>query len=337
MWSRLSSGALPPRERFDWFSDLVSREVIPTALSSECPADFEAEAAVLALGEDVRVARFAFSPLRSRRTPALIRRGDPEQYQLGLIRAGAASFSQHRNDCGVTAGDFVFWDTSRPSEAVIPVRARSVELLMLQLPRHVLPLGAHHTDRLLARRIPGDRGTAAVLAGFLRSLEAHAAECASQRELGRLGSIAVDLLAAGLAQHLDVEEQLPAEARTQALLRRIHTFVDDHLGDPDLSPATIAAGHNISVRTLHQLFQGTGETVQARIRRRRLERCQADLGKAGLLEHPIAVIAARWGFSGPAVFSRAFREAYGMSPTEFRALSVKEARTRRTVRCSPAA
>ncbi|MFF0437186.1 helix-turn-helix domain-containing protein [Streptomyces sp. NPDC004327] len=323
MWSVVSSGGLPPRERFEWFSDLLSREVIPTALSTPRPADFEAEAAVLELG-DVRVARFAFSSLRSRRTPALIRQGDPEQYQLGLIRAGTATFSQHRNDCGVAAGDLVFWDTSRPSDAEIPAHARSMELLMLQLPRHALPLGENHADRLLARRIPADRGTTAVLAGFLRSLEAHAAQCASRRELERLGSIAVDLLAAGLAQHLDVEERLPAEVRRQALLRRVHAFVDDHLGDPDLTPATIAAGHNISVRTLHQLFRGTGETVHARIRRRRLERCRADLGRADLHGRPIAAIAARWGFSGPAVFSRSFREAYGMSPTEFRAPRTRE-------------
>lgn len=330
MWSMMSSEELPPKERFDWFSDLVSREVIPSALSTERSADFEAKAAVLELG-DVRVAKFGFSPLRSRRTPALIRRGDPEQYQLGLMHAGAASFSQHRNDCGVGAGDFVLWDTSRPSDAEIPVYGGSAGLLMLQLPRNALPLHGRHVDRLLASRIPGDRGTAAVLAAFLRSLEAHAAQC-TRRELERLGSVAVDLLAASLAQGLDVEEQLSAEVRTQALVRRIHAFIEDHLGDQDLTPTTIAAVHHISVRTLHQFFRGTGETVQARIRRRRLERCRADLGKTGLLVHPVAVIAARWGFSGPAVFSRSFREAYGMSPTEFRALSVKETRAHRTLR-----
>ncbi|MFE2097544.1 helix-turn-helix domain-containing protein [Streptomyces sp. NPDC059468] len=326
----MSSEELPPRERFDWFSDLVSREVIPSALSTECSADFEAKAAVLELG-DVRVAKLGFSPLRSRRTPALIRRGDPEQYQLGLMHAGAASFSQHRNDCGVGAGDFVLWDTSRPSDAEIPVYGGSAGLLMLQLPRNALPLHDRHVDRLLASRIPGDRGTAAVLAAFLRSLEAHAAQC-TRPELERLGSVAVDLLAASLAQGLDVEEQLSAEVRTQAVVRRIHAFIEDHLGDPDLTPATIAAVHHISVRTLHQFFRGTGETVQARIRRRRLERCRAELGKTGLLVHPVAVIAARWGFSGPAVFSRSFREAYGVSPTEFRALSVKETRAHRTLR-----
>ncbi|MFF0422826.1 helix-turn-helix domain-containing protein [Streptomyces sp. NPDC004520] len=328
----LSSKELPPRERFDWFSDLISREVIPSALDTECPHRFQAKAAVLELG-DARVAKFEFSPLRSKRTPALIRHGDPEQYHLGLLHAGAASFSQHRNDCGVAAGDFVLWDTSRPSEAEIPVREGSVGILMLQLPRNALPLCGQHVDRLVASRIPGDHGMAAVLAAFLRSVASQGAQCTG-RELDRLGSVAVDLLAATLAQGLDVEEQLPAEVRTQALVRRIHAFIDDHLRDPDLAPAAIAAAHNISVRTLHQLFQGTGETVQARVLRRRLERCRADLGTTALLArpHPVAVIAARWGFSGPAVFSRSFREAYGMSPTEFRALSIKEARAPRTLR-----
>ncbi|MEX0171694.1 helix-turn-helix domain-containing protein [Streptomyces sp. LMG1-1-1.1] len=330
MWTVVSAGELPARERFDWFADLVTREVMPTALTAERPADFQAEAAVLDLG-NVRVARFSFSPLRSRRTPALIRRGDPEQYQLGLIRRGATVLSQHRNDCRVGAGDLVFWDTSRPSQAAMPDEAGPVQLTMLQLPRTVMPLRTQRIDRLLGSRIPGGHGLGAVLASFLDSLDAHAGQC-GPGDLPRLGSVVVDLTAACLAQNLDAEDQLPAEARARTLLQRIHTFVDTHLGDPDLTPAAVAAGHHISVRTLHELFQayGDGETVQAGIRRRRLERCRDDLARPELLGRPVQAIAARWGFSGPAVFSRAFRAAYGVSPTEFRALSVKDARAGRT-------
>ncbi|KOG31721.1 AraC family transcriptional regulator [Streptomyces viridochromogenes] len=330
MWSVVSAGELPARERFDWFEDLVTREVMPTALSVERPADFQAEAAVLDL-RDVRVARFAFSPLRSRRTPALIRRGDPEQYQLGLIRQGVTVLSQHRNDCSAGAGDLLFWDTSRPSAADMPTASGPVRLTLLQLPRDVLPLRPQRVDRLLGSRIPGGHGVGAVLAAFLDSLEGHAGQCAPD-DLPRLGSVVVDLVAACLAQNLDADDQLPAEARARALIQRIHDFVETHLGDPDLTPAAVAAGHHVSVRTLHQLFRayGDGETVQARIRRRRLERCRDDLARPELLGRPVQAVAARWGFSGPAVFSRTFRAAYGLSPTEFRALSVKDVRAERT-------
>ncbi|MFB6839837.1 helix-turn-helix domain-containing protein [Streptomyces sp. NPDC056361] len=336
MWSVVSAGELPAKERFDWFADLVTREVMPTALTAERPADFQAEAAVLDL-EAVRVARFSFSPLRSRRTPALIRRGDPEQYQLGLIRRGATVLSQHRNDCSVGVGDLVFWDTSRPSFAAMPDDAGPVQLTMLQLPRTILPLRSQRIDRLLGSRISGGHGLGAVLVSFLDSLDGHAGQCRPD-DLPRLGSVVVDLVAACLAQNLDDEDQLPAEARARTLIQRIHTFVDAHLGDPDLTPAAVAAVHHVSVRSLHQLFRtyGDGETVQARIRRRRLERCRDDLARPELLGRPVQAIAARWGFSGPAVFSRAFRASYGISPTEFRALIVKDARAgRKTGPTSP--
>ncbi|MFB6516698.1 helix-turn-helix domain-containing protein [Streptomyces sp. NPDC056401] len=319
MWSVVSSGGVPAGERFDWYADIISREVMPAALSSERPADFQGEAAVVDLGP-LRASKFTLSPLRSRRTPALIRRGDPEQYQLALLRSGVTSMSQQRNACTVGAGDLMLWDTSLPSDNTMHADGGRVRATILMLPRDVLPLRPERLERLLARRIPGDRGIAAILASFMAALEDHAAECEPE-ELARLGTVAVDLATACLAQHLDAEDRIPSEARAEVLLRRIHAFIEHHLGDPELGPPAIAARHNISVRGLHQLFRGQGETVQARIRRRRLEQCRTDLGRPELAAHRVQSIAARWGFGGPVAFSRAFREAYGLTPTEYRALS----------------
>ncbi|GGY88499.1 helix-turn-helix domain-containing protein [Streptomyces avidinii] len=315
----MSSGAVPARERFDWYADVISREVMPAALSSERPADFRGEAAVLDMGE-LRVARFELSPLRSRRTPAMIRRGDPEQYQLALVRRGTTSLSQHRHACTVGAGDFMLWDTSRPSDNEMPAGGGPVRATILMLPRTVLPLRAQRLDTMLARRIPGDRGISAVLASFMTALEEHGGDCGPE-ELGRLSAAAVSLAAACLAQHLDCGDRLPAEGRAQVLRQQIHAFIEHNLGDPELTPAAVAARHSISLRSLHQLFHGQAEGVHARIRRRRLEQCRAELVRSGPGADRVQAIAARWGFSGPAVFSRSFRASYGVSPTEFRSLS----------------
>lgn len=235
MWSTVSSGGLPAGERFEWFSDLVSREVMPTVISSERPASFHAEAAVMELGE-LRVSRLAYSPLRSRRTPALIRRSDPEQYQLALVSAGAMSLAQHGNDCGAGVGDLVFWDTSRPSDARSPTGDdREQQLVILQLPRTVLPLRPRQLDRLLARRIAGGSGMTPVLASFMTSLVDYGDQC-SPTQLRQLGTVAADLAAACLAQQLDTEEQLPAEVRQRALVQQIHTYIEHNLGDPQLNP-----------------------------------------------------------------------------------------------------
>ena len=58
----------------------------------------------------------------------------------------------------------------------------------------------------------------------------------------------------------------------------------------------------------------SGESVGAYVRRRRLERCYADLvsGRAG----SVAEIAVRWGFRSSSHFSRVFRRCYGAAPRE---------------------
>jgi AraC-like DNA-binding protein len=99
---------------------------------------------------------------------------------------------------------------------------------------------------------------------------------------------------------------------------RIRAFIEQRLADPELTPATIAAEHHISLRYLHKLFHGQGITVAGWIRDRRLERCRRDLADPTLTARPISAVAARWGFTNPAHFSQAFRAAYGLSPRQFR-------------------
>jgi AraC-like DNA-binding protein len=111
---------------------------------------------------------------------------------------------------------------------------------------------------------------------------------------------------------------LPPENRRRDLLRRIHAFIESHLGDPRLSPATVAAAHHISLRYLHKLFEPGAHGVAGVIRQRRLEGCRDDLLDPAQVDLPVARIAARWGFASAAHFSRVFREAYGLPPAEFR-------------------
>ncbi|MEU2389399.1 helix-turn-helix domain-containing protein [Streptomyces sp. NPDC007369] len=319
----MSAGAVPEGERLDWFTDVIAQELVPTAIRSEQADSFWAEASVLDLGP-VQVSTFEFTALTSRRTAAHVRRSDPEQYQIGLVADGAMSLDQHRGASGLFTGDIVLWDTSLPmSSSAVPREGGLVRAVTLAFPRDAMPLRGARVERLLAQRIPGGHGMGAILAQYMRSLAAHGADCGAA-ELNRLGTVALDLVGACLAGMLGAEEALTPEARTRALLERIDAFVEDNLGDPQLTPAGVAARHGISLRRLQQLFRERGESPAAGIRRRRLERCRAELADPAGAGRPVQAVAARWGFTDPSVFSRSFREAYGASPTEYRHRAVRE-------------
>ncbi|MGH4033093.1 helix-turn-helix domain-containing protein [Actinomycetota bacterium Odt1-20B] len=323
MWQTVSNEDLPAADQCPFWCELVSRELAPLTLNSADGAvDFRASASVLDL-DSVRVAAFNSPPAYLKRTWSHIRRADPGTYQLLFVSGTPLWISQRRQDSGLVLGDMLLFDVSYPFEGEVPDRGLNTQVVILQLPREAVPLPSDKVHRLLAQPLSARAGMGAILARFIQSLDACGPEC-DPRDLSRLGAVARDLAGACLAQHLGAYDDLPAETRQQALLSRVNAFIDHNLGDPELTPSDIAAHHHISLRSLHLLFRGQDDTVAASIRRRRLERCHADLTDPRLRQRSIGAVAARWGYPHPADFSRAFRAAYGMAPSEVRQAALRE-------------
>ncbi|MET8570137.1 helix-turn-helix domain-containing protein [Streptomyces sp. NPDC004783] len=305
-------------DRFGWWHDMVGQEVMPVSLRSPYADRFRGSAAVV--GPPGGLAVFDFSPLSAQRLPVHIRRADPEAYFLVLVRGGAVRLEQGRGVACLEPRGMAVFSTSRPLSCEFQDHDGSVRLTLLRLPRTLMPLADGRVDRLLAVPLPTETGSGALLDLYLTSLPG-AVRTSGPAELARLGAVGTDLAASLLAARLGDQESLPPETRRGVLRQRISRFIDRHLADPALDPAAIAAHHHISLRTLHQLFQSEPESVAATIRRRRLERCHADLTDPSLRHRTIGETALRWGFRHPADFSRAFRRAYGMPPSEIRAAS----------------
>lgn len=311
----IGTDLVPVTDRFDWFTDLVGRDVAPVRIGCPDPTAFQARAGTLEL-DSTAFSMFEYTPVQSVRTPSLIRRSDPEHYQLALITGGSMMFSQYGNSVALNTGDWVLFDTSHELESWTTDPA-GVRHVMLRLPRTVIPLPADRTDGLLARRLTGGGGVGDVLRGYLLSCARHGGRI-PQADRRRLDTVTRDLAVTFLAHHLDRQRTLPDETRRTALLTRIDFFIDVNLGDHRLTPAAIAAKHQMSLRTLHALFEGRRTTVAATIRERRLERCRRDLCDPALASWRVADIAAHWGFTNPSVFSRTFRAAYGAAPGAYR-------------------
>ncbi|MFE2490097.1 hypothetical protein ACFXGR_44060 [Streptomyces mirabilis] len=112
----LRSEELPVADRFEWWREVTSRTLMPTEFTSDHADDFRASVRALEFGA-VQVSVASYPSLRSRRTPALIRRSDPELYHLALTLSGGQSISRCRRDALVGAGDLLLYDSSHPVDA----------------------------------------------------------------------------------------------------------------------------------------------------------------------------------------------------------------------------
>lgn len=306
----------PVRERFDAWSDLVSRAICPVEITAPDPAVYVGRMAAARYGA-VSIASVISSSCVSRRTPRLISRSDPEAVQVMLVDRGVAGVAQNGTESALQSGNLAIYTTWRPY--VMHAAPRHPGLIAgttALVPRHRIPLPTNIIESLAARTIRGDTGSGSLLAGMLDGLTRQPAMPPPAAE--RLACALADLLAVCLGTAADRLAVLPPETVHGALFVQVKAFIRRHLADLGLTPSAVAAAHHVSTRTLHRLFESHGDTTAGFIRRSRLDRCRHDLGNPGLRDHPIQDIAARWGFRSPTHFNRRFREATGMTLGQYR-------------------
>jgi AraC-like DNA-binding protein len=286
----------PATLRPDYWQEVVGRMLCPLELRLDGEHDVPDRLVVGDVGP-VQVAELSVSrPGGAVRARRHVRRTDPELHKIDVVARGGAVIEQDGRTARQVAGDLTFVDLSRPARWT---NSRGAQVIAVSFPRALLPLRRESLARLTGVRVPGDRGTAALVSTLVRQLPRHLDD-SGRAEGARVGGAVLDLLAAALAALLDRDDEVPADSRQRALLLRTRAFIEQHLGDPEL------------------LFEAQETTVAEWIRRRRLERCRHDLLDPGLHAEPVSAIAVRWGLTNAAHFSRAFRAAYGVSPLEYR-------------------
>lgn len=135
-------------------------------------------------------------------------------------------------------------------------------------------------------------------------------------------SLASSLLA--YAAKLCGAEDLPILLQRE----RVLAYMRRQLGDPDLDVDSIAVGCHVSRRTLHRLFEGTGQTAMSHLRTLRVDAAQRLLANQADLS--IESIAREVGFANDTHFYRSFRSVTGATPGEYRQLARQGAADLRT-------
>lgn len=229
---------------------------------------------------------------------------DTDQVRLWLVHSGAWALGGRRNtvEHTVGAGRFLLRHAAGVPHFALPphTRARCI----------VLP-AAPFSLSLSGREVSGHADAPEV-----RLLAAHATMVEEVLpELSPAGVRAARDTLVELATAVahrgfdDVDTGLAAP-----LAQAARNLAEQRLADADLSPAMLARELNVSVRTLQRAFAADGESVTAFIRGRRLELARKALSASRLT---VSEIAAHWQFADSSHFSRAFKQRYGLTPTEY--------------------
>ncbi len=102
----------------------------------------------------------------------------------------------------------------------------------------------------------------------------------------------------------------------------VKLYIREHLDEP-LHREVWAAVAGFSVPHFHRIFTGgTGENIASYVRRVRMERAGHKL-RMGAVD--ITEVALAAGYDTHAAFSKAFKQHFGLSPSEFRRLDCRSA------------
>lgn len=303
-----------PHERFDYWAEASCRLFHPLELRHDGARPFSGNLTGQPLGQ-IEVFRLVADSCQASRTHRGIAALDPECLLVAVQSGGRCIVTQGGRTATLQQTDIVSYESSHP----YTVRATTpFELVVFAIPRSVLGARADRLCRQTAVRVTGADGIGALAAPFF----IHVAERLRAGDIDEgdfdLAESVLDLVRAVYTGRDNPAAPSGATDR-ELMLTRVKAYIEAQLGDPDLSPADIAAANSISVRYLYKLFEREETAVSEWIRHRRLDRTRRDIADPALSHETIFAIASRWGWASAAHFSRLFHATYGCSPREYRA------------------
>lgn len=244
-------------------------------------------------------------------SPCAVHRGRTDQalqdggvVGIQMLLSGRERFGSGPEAEILEPGQMLIWDGARPIDAEVlePIVKRT-----LLIDRERAWAVSPQLQRVVGRPLSARTASIRLFTDYVGSL-VH--ELPHLDETGREAAAraSLELFRATLVHG-------PADHH-RALRADVERYIESHLGEPDLSPRTIADAHAVSLRTLYTLWDGDTDTIASYIRRRRLERCHQDLRASR--DALVTDISYRWGFRDTAHFSRIFKREYGITPSEAR-------------------
>jgi AraC-like DNA-binding protein len=306
----LDTSDVPPARRTDAIAEVIGFSGVPARVTYNTPDDeVQARFEYFTMGEShILSSRASAQGLVT--TQAMLKNADADVLIAAMNLTGTAQHS-HAPGRLLRAGDiFVvrLWEPYEYFRSTGEIAAFHIPLDRLRLPRdYVARAGA----RLLASPL------AAQLRRHLQILFRDADAISRGPAAAIVGQATTDLVRATLFAAVG-DEPFRAGGMEQSPVAMIKSLIAQNLADPDLGAERIARAMFVSVRQLYKFWATEPCSLSQWIIQRRLEAARDELTSPRGRDRTTASIARRWGFADATHFSRRFRQAYGMSPREWR-------------------
>jgi AraC-like DNA-binding protein/mannose-6-phosphate isomerase-like protein (cupin superfamily) len=320
METLFSTNDVHPRDRFDYWHEVACRNYGSHDSQAEHRLKFNGVLQAGALA-DIGLTLVEHSPLSFARTPRHIAHATDDHLFVCRQLAGALALEQNGREVVLEAGDVVLIDPLLPyvGRVCSDVNTNS---LVLKVPRRALEARIGRTGEMVARSLKSGGAEASLTSSFLAMSPSYAGRMRPAAE-DIVKEQVLDLIAVSLTNVMGTHRPRLSSAHSLALMN-VRAAIETRLTDPALDAAAVAAAAGIGVRYANAVLAREGTSIMRLIQARRLERCRRVLEDPLQAHRTLSEIAYGWGFSDMTHFSRRFKAAYGVLPSEYRGL-VKEA------------
>lgn len=298
---------LPPHSRREWMREMIAREYTKIEVSAPSNVQLLDETTIYPW-EQLRLSTVRSNGIQLDRLKMEPYSNHHDNYLAVLLLSGRYRLEQDGREVFLKPGEMTVYDATKPHHIHCP---EAFSKIIVTIPRRVMRERLPGVELCTARKVSNERGIGLMTSHFIGSVS-HQLGAIDINTFNGLSAQALDFLTLSFAsirpQHFELSRS------RSVTLHQIKLFVAQHLSDSSLSPATVAAATGLSTRYINMLFEDEKTSLMRYVLTCRLKRCYDDLLHA---QYPrVSDIAFKWGFNNVSHFSRAFRQAFNVTPSE---------------------
>lgn len=309
LWEHFTTAGFTPRDRLSRWTRWGERIFGTMRVRPNDPRGFFGEASWTSFGP-LTISEFRFTPSHAENPLAEDAGGFDDAIVVSLPQQGTCTYRNGRQAAVVGKGDLYIRDLSQPWELTTEGQTG---LITLRIPFADFVARFGDPAAYVNRPFSSQQAEVACVSGIIHSALALLRADADGARRSVLSETVLD----GLRLLRD-DAAAAKETKALSLRRQAMLHIARNLGDPELTPASVALAVGAGQRELQRAFQKSGETMQGVILEQRLARAAALLqAKPGHYRNGITRLAIALGFNDAAYFSRAFSRRYGVSPSRY--------------------